>query len=75
MLLPNKVIRYEESVISKFPAVLQNLIDNNPRNVKDLFNDCKNNFSSANIFVQTLDCLYAMNKIDFNFKTGDVSLC
>ena len=74
MLLPNKIIRYEESVISKFPIVLQKLTDRKSMRPTELFKSCKANFSGVNVFLQTLDCLYAMNKIELN-NNGGISLC
>lgn len=73
MLLPNKLIRYEESIISKFPIVLQKLSDKEHFKVEELFSSCKNYFTGVNIFIQTLDCLYAMNKIELNTATSDYS--
>lgn len=73
MLLPNKVIRYEESVISKFPIILQKLTEQKTSNPKALFEACKDDFSGINVFLQTLDCLYAMNKIEF--EDGVITIC
>ncbi len=73
MLLPNKVIRYEESVISKFPIILQILTEHNSLSPKTLFESCNEKFSGINIYLQTLDCLFAMNKIEL--KDGVIKLC
>lgn len=75
MLLPNKVIRYEESVISKFPVVLQELKAKTTVKPKDLYTCCKPYFADIHIFLQTLDCLFALNKIELNTGTGEISLC
>lgn len=73
MLLPNKIIRYDESVISKFPLILQKLEYSKALRPEALFEACKNDFSGINIYLQTLDCLYAMNKIEL--KEGEIILC
>lgn len=73
MLLPNKIIRYEESVISKFPIILQKLTEQKTSNPEALFEACKDDFSGINVFLQTLDCLYAMNKIEF--EDGVITIC
>ncbi len=73
MLLPNKVIRYEESVISKFPIILQKLTEQKSLKPELLFESCKAHFSGINVFLQTLDCLYAMNKIEF--EDGVITIC
>lgn len=74
MMLPNKTITYNESVISKFPLVLKFL--QNQKSVKAvvLYEKLKNQFQSIHVFVQTLDCLYALEKIKFNDEM-EIALC
>lgn len=74
MMLPNKTITYSESVISKFPLVLKFL--QNQKSVKAgiLYEKLKNQFQSIHIFVQTLDCLFALGKIKFN-DDMEIALC
>lgn len=74
MMLPNKTITYNESVISKFPLVLKFL--QNQKSVKAvvLYEKLKNQFQSIHVFVQTLDCLYALGKIKFNDEM-EIALC
>lgn len=73
-MLPNKTITYNESVISKFPLVLKFL--QNQKSVKAgvLYEKLKNQFQSIHVFVQTLDCLYALGKIKFNDEM-EIVLC
>ena len=62
MKLPNKVIPYKESVISKFPLVLSTL-ENGDYSVSDLYKKLGHKFDSINEYVTTLDCLFYLGKI------------
>lgn len=74
MMLPNKTITYNESVISKFPLVLKFLQDQKSVKAGLLYEKLKNQFQSIHVFVQTLDCLYALGKIEFNDEM-EIALC
>lgn len=75
MLLPNKTISYSESVLMLFPLILHT-IENNPEiSVSDLFNTIKGNCSSVIQFTQSMDCLFALGRIDFFAGTGGLVLC
>lgn len=74
MMLPNKTITYNESVISKFPLVLKFLQNQNSVKAGVLYEKLKNQFQSIHVFVQTLDCLYALEKIKFNDEM-EIALC
>ena len=74
MMLPNKTISYNDSVISKFPLVLELVKKQESINAGVLYKDLKKNFSSIHVFVQTLDCLFALGKIKFN-ENEEIALC
>lgn len=73
MKFPNKIIRYSESAISKFSSVLFSLRES--KTIVALFNEIREEFDNVADFVDTLDCLYALGKINYNFETRRVSLC
>ncbi len=75
MMLPNKTITYSESVIAKFPLVLHFLQKEKSAKAGVLYSNLKNEFSSIHVFVQTLDCLYALGKITFDEETLEIVLC
>lgn len=75
MLLPNKIVRYEDSVIARFPVVLEALRRESAADVRSLFESCEAEFKSAGLFVQTLDCLFALGKIRFSGDSGEIALC
>lgn len=68
MKLPNKVITYNESIISKFPLVL-NLLKTNNCSISDLYGKVKNNIEGVDEFLDILDSLFALGRIDFNEET------
>lgn len=72
MLLPDKMIRYKESVIAKFVPLLQILQESQSVEPNYLYKVTKEYFSSISEFIQTLDALYALGSIDFEPTTGDI---
>lgn len=70
MLLPNKVIGYKQSVISKFPIILT-LIQQSKITVQELRNQTETHFKGTSDFIQTLVTLYALGKIELD-KDGTI---
>ncbi len=71
MNLPSKNVSYSESVLSKFPVVLRSL-KNKGLTATELYNVVADKVSDIAEFVNILDCLYALGKI--NIKNGKVVL-
>lgn len=65
MLFPDKLFTYRESVLSKFPAVLD-VIKTHPIKVKDLYMAVNKDVSGTAEFMDVLDCLYALGKINYD---------
>ena len=65
MQLPNKLYSYNYSVLSKFPILLKSLQKGDVQ-VLSLFMSNQDKFESINDFIETLDALYALRKIDYN---------
>ncbi len=63
MKFPNKVISYKESTISKFPYVLKQLEDSD-LTAAELYKKVKSKVEDVREFLDILDCLYALNKIE-----------
>ncbi len=72
MKLPNKVITYNESIISKFPFIL-NLLKERDYYVFELFNRVKEKIKDINEFIETLDCLFALGKIKLDNNSRRLS--
>ena len=69
MKLPNKIISYKESVLSRFPLVLS-VLSENPVGVYDLFELTKDSFTGIEEYLDTIECLYALKKVIFDDETG-----
>lgn len=63
MKFPNKVTPYKESILAKFPVVLTAL-KNEDMNPVRLFAKVKSKVTDVGEFIEILDCLYAMGKIE-----------
>ena len=64
MKMPNKVTPYKESSIAKFPVILE-LLEKKNMTPSELFSKVrKNKIQSIDEFVEIIDCLYAMHKIE-----------
>lgn len=65
MLFPNKLITYRESVISKFPYVLQ-MLQEGPMPASELYKSLSGSITGVSEFMDVLDCLFALNRIEFD---------
>jgi len=72
MLLPDKMIKYKESVLARFVPVLTFLQANSPIIPERLYSETKCSFTSLSEFIQTLDALYALGKIDIDNSTREI---
>ena len=69
MLFPNKLFTYSESVISKFPIILSELQQESISAV-DLYKHVADRLSGVSEYLDALDCLYALRKIEFDKEKG-----
>jgi hypothetical protein len=67
MRLPNKLYSYEESALSKFPIVLRALRDSDS-GVTELYERIKKSVPDVSEYMEILDSLYALGKIDIDDK-------
>ncbi len=65
MKFPSKVTPYKESIIAKFPVVLGKL-EKKDMTPSELYKGVKNKVADIREFMDILDCLYALNKIELN---------
>ena len=75
MLLPNKTISYNESVLMLFPLILHTIEERPDISVIDLYNSLKDECTSVIQFTQSMDCLFALGRIDFSAGSGGLILC
>ena len=64
MKLPNKVTSYEESILSKLTPML-NLLSQKNMQIYELYVETRKQYSSYSDFVDALDCLFALRKIEY----------
>lgn len=69
MQLPNKITCYNESVISKFPLILS-MLEEKEYLLVELFNKVNTRVEDINELIETLDCLYALGRINIDENTG-----
>lgn len=66
MKMPNKVTPYKESSIAKFPVILA-FLEKEDMTPSELFLRVKKDkIQNIDEFVEIIDCLYAMHKIEID---------
>jgi hypothetical protein len=63
MRFPSKYTSYKSSVISKFPVFLEELSARD-LTIKELYKKTKSKVQNVQEFIEVLDCLYAIKKIE-----------
>ena len=63
MRFPSKVTSYKESTIALFPVVLSQL-EKKDSTPSELYKKVKNKVSGVQEYLEILDCLYALDKIE-----------
>lgn len=65
MKFPSKVTPYKESIIAKFPVVLGK-VETKDMSPSELYKNVKGRVTDIREFMDILDCLYALKKIELN---------
>ena len=65
MKLPSKITSYQESVLSKFSPVLA-VLQSADTGVFALYAMTSKHFTGIEEFMDTLDCLFALNKVTYD---------
>ena len=63
MKFPSKVTSYKESSLALFPVILKYL-EKKDRTPSELYKKTRGKMSGIQEFLEILDCLYALNKIE-----------
>lgn len=71
MKLPSKVTSYRESVISKFPIVLESLSYSN-ETPRQLYEKEKQQFNDINEYMEVLDALFLLGKVGYDDVLGEL---
>lgn len=67
MKLPNKIYAYSESTLSKFIPIIE-ILKISDETAFCLYQKSKKHFSDVQDYIDTLDCLYALNRIVLSEK-------
>ena len=65
MKFPNKVISYEESILSKLTVIL-NVLSRKDESLTELYYDTQKYFIDMPEFIDAIECLFVLNKVDYN---------
>lgn len=65
MILPSKLFSYNQSVLPKMVVLIKE-IQKQDRGVLELFQQVQDEFDGVDEFVETLDGLYALGKIELD---------
>lgn len=65
MKFPNKVISYEESILSKLTVIL-NVLSRKDEFLIELYHDTQKYFIDMPEFIDAIECLFVLNKVDYN---------
>lgn len=68
MKLPNKLFSYRESILSKFPVILNAVKEKEHLTIYELYLDVINKFDDITEFLETIECLYVLGKIGYNYE-------
>lgn len=68
MKLPNKLYSYRESIISKFPIILDVFEQENHLTIYDLYINVNKKFGDISEFFETVECLYVLGKIEYSYE-------
>lgn len=72
MKLPNKITSYKESSLSKFPTILE-CIQDREMTPLELYVKMEKYFDSFSDYIETLDYLFALNRISLNPDIGRIT--
>lgn len=67
MKFPSKITSYKESVLSKIPTILT-VLQNTDTGVLALYDATSKYFSGIEEFIDTLDCVFALNKVTYDLE-------
>ncbi|EFV74820.1 hypothetical protein HMPREF1013_04846 [Bacillus sp. 2_A_57_CT2] len=72
MIVPNKVIRFSESIIGKMPIILE-FISKQDMTIKELLLATQDYFDEIDEFIYSLDVLFLLDSINVDFDKGVVT--
>lgn len=71
MIVPNKLIKYKESIIYKMLELIK-YEERKKIDILDLYYNCKKCYSCIDEFIYSLEVLYILDYIEIDFNRGEV---
>lgn len=71
MIVPNKFVRFETSILSRIDSVLSEIDEETP--IHDLYRKTGRKVGGIENFILALDVLFALGKIDIDYSRGSVT--
>lgn len=68
MILPNKLVKFQDSIIAKAPVILEEISSEKNLSILELFGKVNQYFEDVNQYILVLDVLFALEKIYFDEK-------
>ncbi|MCH3964631.1 MAG: hypothetical protein LKE46_10185 [Clostridium sp.] len=65
MILPNKLISFQDCILAKTVYILEKICDTN-YSVSELYEVVKKYFKDLNEYMLALDVLYVLEKVEYN---------
>lgn len=69
MIYPNKILRFNQSIIGKMLFVLEKL-DSKIINIQELYAETAEYFEEISEFLYSLDVLYVLEVVDYDLEKG-----
>ncbi|SFM42045.1 hypothetical protein SAMN03159341_13218 [Paenibacillus sp. 1_12] len=69
MIYPNKIIRFNQSILGKMLFVMDKL-DSKIINIEELYTETSEHFEEISEFFYSLDVLYVLDVIDYDLEKG-----
>ncbi|MGK9487115.1 ABC-three component system middle component 7 [Bacillus pumilus] len=73
MIVPNKIISLNESIIGKMIFILEHITEQKYLTIEDLFRNTRSHFEEIDEFVLSLDVLYLLDAIEVEFSRGEAT--
>ncbi|WP_342500581.1 ABC-three component system middle component 7 [Bacillus sp. FSL K6-4563] len=73
MIVPNKIISLNESIIGKMIFILEHITEQKYLTIEDLFRNTRSHFEEIDEFILSLDVLYLLDAIEVEFSRGEAT--
>ncbi|TKJ91417.1 hypothetical protein PaeCFBP13512_08725 [Paenibacillus sp. CFBP13512] len=72
MIIPNKVLKFQDTIMSKMLIVLSELIEHE-QTISELYENTNDQLDSIEEFIYSIDTLYLLDAIEINWESRMVN--